>query len=440
METVIYARWIIPVNASDTESSPTLLENHALVIGKSGTIVDLLPASNAKQLYNDWHSQILDNHILIPGFINAHTHAGMSLFRGLADDLPLMEWLNHHIWPAEGKWVSSSFVESGTKLALAEMISSGTTCMGDMYFFPDIVAEVALATRTRAVLSCPLLDFPTNYANSASEYLQKAKATHAKFSGEPLIKVGIGPHAPYTVSDEPLKQCVQFAEQLDTHIQIHLHETEVEVNESLKKHQQRPTERLNNLGFFSNRVSAVHMTAIDEKDIEIIAQSSSSVVHCPESNLKLANGFCPTDAFFRAGINVALGTDGAASNNDHDMIGEMRTAAILGKAVAKNAAAIPAYQALRMATINGAKALGLESAIGSLEKGKQADIVAINIHSPHTTPLYNPISQLVYAAGREQVSDVWVAGKPLLKQSQLTTINLDQEIEKANAWSNKIIA
>lgn len=438
METVIYAAWIIPVNASDEPHNPTLLQDHALVIDASGTIIDLLPSAVAQDRYQDRPSHTLSQHILIPGLINTHAHAAMSLFRGLADDLPLMEWLNNHIWPAEGKWVSEPFIEAGTHLALAEMISSGTTCMADMYFFPEVAAKAALTAGTRAVLSCPLLDFPTNYANNAADYLNKATAAHAQFKGEALIRVGIGPHAPYTVSNASLQQCLHFSEQFDTHMQIHLHETQQEVDDALKQQSLRPTERLNNLGFFSHRVSAVHMTAITDQDIDIMAQTSASIVHCPESNLKLASGFCPTEAFLQAGVNVALGTDGAASNNDLDMLGEMRTAATLGKAVANNAAAIPAYQALRMATLNGAKALGLEETIGSLEVGKQADIVAINIRSPHTTPLYHPISQLVYATGREQVTHVWVAGKPLLNERQLTTIDLDNVLDHANEWANKI--
>lgn len=442
MDTIIAAPWIIPVRADDHESTPTVLTDHALVINDQGVIIDIVPQTTARQQYDQATVTQLDHHIITPGLINTHTHAAMSLFRGMADDLPLMEWLNNHIWPAEGQWVSPDFVKAGTELAAAEMIRSGTTCMADMYFFPEEVAKVALAAQMRVSLSCPVLDFSTPWAQHPAEYFSKASAVHKQFQGESLVRVGIGPHAPYTVSDEPLTQCLRFAEQHDqAHIQIHLHETAQEVSDALKKDQMRPVQRLDTLGFFSSsssRVSAVHMTALDQTDIDTIAKRSASVIHCPESNLKLASGFCPIQALHEANILTALGTDGAASNNDLDMIGELRCAAILAKAVSQNAAAVPAYRALRMATLNGAIALGMDEFTGSLEVGKQADLIAVDIRSPHSLPMYNPISQMAYCIGREQVSHVWVAGRPLLTNQQLTTLDMDAILDNAMEWGRKI--
>lgn len=439
MATLISAPWIIPVNANDDESNPTICQDHALVMDDDGTIIALLPLEAAMKQHPNAFRQHLSEHILMPGLINAHTHAAMSLFRGMADDLPLMDWLNNHIWPAEGQWVNPEFVRAGTQLAIAEMFSSGTTCMADMYFFPDTVAKVATEHHMRTVLSCPVMDFPTAWAQNPKEYLSKADEVFQAFQGESLISVGIGPHAPYTVSDEPLQQCVTFSdEHNNAHIQIHLHETEQEVTDAVAKDGHRPIERLANLGFLNDRLTAVHMTALNDADITSIAKHKVSTVHCPESNLKLASGFSPVDALHNKGVNVALGTDGAASNNDLDMFGEMRTAAILAKAVSQDASAVPAYRALRMATINGAKALGLDDRIGSLEPGKTADMIAININSPHTTPLYSPISQLVYCAGREQVTHAWVGGKPVLQDRRLLTLDSTEILSEAKAWAAKI--
>ncbi len=432
IDTLLHARWIIPV-----EPENTVLEHHSLAIN-NGCIEAILPSEKARSKYQATDEVELGEHLLIPGLINAHTHAAMNLFRGLANDLPLMDWLNNHIWPAEQKWVDPEFVKDGTRLAVAEMIRGGTTCFNDMYFFPDHTAEVCAAAGMRTVVGLILIDFPTAWANDADEYILKGEQVHDDYRHTPLVNTAFAPHAPYTVSDEPLQRITMLAEELDIPIHMHVHETESEVAGALEKNGQRPLARLAELGVLSPRLLAVHMTQLQDDEIEQLATQGVSVVHCPESNLKLASGFCPVAKLISAGVNVCIGTDGAASNNDLDMLGEMRTAALLAKAVAKDCTSLDAHTTLRMATLNAATALGLNESIGSLKKGKQADIAAVNLQQLETLPLYDVAAQLVYAGNRQQVSDVWVAGKQLLKDRQLTTLEYARLLEQAGNWQQKI--
>lgn len=432
VDTLIHARWIIPV-----EPESVVYPHHSLAI-HNGRIVDILPTEQAQQNYQATNEEHLPKHILLPGLINCHTHAAMSLLRGVADDLPLMDWLQNHIWPLEQQWVSESFVKDGTDLAIAEMLRSGTTCFNDMYFFPNITAKQAVQAGIRASIGLVVFDFPTVWAQNSDEYLEKGLALYDQLRGQPLLTATFSPHAPYTVSDQPLEKIRTLADELELPVHIHVHETRHEVEQALLEQGQRPLQRLHKLGLVNPSLLAVHMTQLDADDIALMAEAGAHIVHCPESNLKLASGFCPIAQCIAAGVNVALGTDGAASNNDLDMLGEMRTAALLAKAVADNASAVPAMTALRMATINGAKALGLENEIGSLTIGKAADVIAIDCSDLESQPLFNPISQLVYATDRKQVSDVWVAGKRLLKARQLTTINRDELLEKVASWQQRL--
>jgi len=432
VDQIIQAQWIIPV-----EPEAVIHEDHALVIDQ-GRIVDLLPVHRAFESYQPRLVENLEHHVLIPGMINCHTHAAMSLLSGMADDLPLMDWLQNHIWPAEQQWVSEAFVRDGTELAIAEMLRGGTTCFNDMYFFPEIVAQQAVKQGIRANIGLIVFDFPTIWAENADVYLEKGLALYEQWRHEPLISMSFAPHAPYTVSDGPLKKVRTFADELELTVHMHVHETQHEVQEQLKNTGQTPLQRLSDLGLLTPEFIAVHMTQLTADDIAFYAQTGAHIVHCPESNLKLASGFCPVAACLDAGINVALGTDGAASNNDQDMLAEMRTAALLAKGVSGNAAAVPAMQALKMATLNGAKALGLEHEIGSLVAGKAADIVAIDLSDLETQPVFNPLAQLVYAASRHQVSDVWIAGRRVLKQRQLTTLDLSQLRKRVADWQQKL--
>lgn len=431
-DTLIHARWVISV-----EPASRVLDNHSLVISE-GRIQAVLPTTQAREQIAATTVVELPGHALIPGLINAHTHTPMSLFRGMADDLPLMEWLDQHIWPAEQHWISSEFVADGSRLAMAEMIRSGTTCFNDMYFFPDVTGRVALETGMRAVLGMILIDFPSAWAADADEYLDKALKLHDTFRNESTIKAIFAPHAPYSVSDQTLQRVRTLVNELDLPIHMHVHETGDEIEQSLKQYGKRPLARLQQLGLTGPELIAVHMTQLQDDEIEDFATSGGHIVHCPESNLKLASGFCPVARLLDAGINVALGTDGAASNNDLDMLGEMQTAALLGKGVAGNPEALPAAQVLEMATINGAKALGLDAETGSLKRGKAADITAIDLRRIETMPVFDPVSQIVYSAGREQVSHVWVNGKLLLAEGELTRIDVNRLMHDIHAWQEKL--
>lgn len=431
IDTLIDARWVIPVNPHDT-----VLENHSVAI-HDGRILDILPTAEADRYQSDTRHN-LETHALIPGLINAHTHASMNLLRGLADDLPLMTWLNEHIWPAEQKWVNEEFVADGTRHAIAEMMRGGVTCFNDMYFYPDVTARVCADAGMRAVVGLIMIDFPSAWAGSSEEYLHKGIEVHDHYRKHPLITTAFAPHAPYSVSDEPLEKIRTFADELGMQIHIHLHETQDEINQGLDKYGVRPIQRMHDLGLLSPSLIAVHMTQLQDDEIELFAQSGANAIHCPESNLKLASGFSPIAKMLQAGINVAIGTDSAASNNDLDMFSEMRTAALLAKGVAEDASALPAATALRMATYNGALALGIAEDTGSLERGKYADITAVDLGSIEAQPIYHPISQLVYASSRNMVSDVWIAGKQMVKSGELTTLDRDQILADSAHWQQNV--
>ncbi|WP_439133332.1 TRZ/ATZ family hydrolase [Pseudomaricurvus sp.] len=432
VDLMIHARWIIPVVPENQ-----ILSHCSLVID-DGQILAIHPTPEAKRRYSADREHHLDQHIVTPGLVNTHNHAAMSLLRGFADDHPLQTWLEEHIWPTEAQWVTPEFVRDGTELSAAEMIRSGTTTFADMYFFPEETARAALNSGMRCQLHFPVLDFPTAWGQGPDDYIQKGLALSDDYRSHPTINIAFGPHAPYTVSDEPLQRIATLAEEMQVPIQIHLHETATEVEDAVAASGERPIERLNRLGLLSPLTQCVHMTQVSADDIELLKQTGAHIIHCPESNLKLASGFCPVQSLIDNGINVALGTDGAASNNDQDLFGEMRTAALLAKGVSGDASAVDAHAALRMATLNGAKALGLDTEIGSLEVGKQADITAIAIDQLEQLPLYNPISALSYNNISQQVSHVWVNGHPLLEERRLLTLDEKQICERAKYWQDRI--
>ncbi len=434
IDTLVHARWVVPVEPADT-----VLEHHAVAV-TGGRIVEILPTEAATKRYQAREVVHLADHALIPGLVNAHTHAAMSLLRGLADDLPLMTWLEKHVWPAEARWVAPEFVRDGVRLAAAEMLRGGTTCFNDMYFFPDATAQAVSQIGIRASIGMIVIDFPSAWASGPAEYLAKGEQVRDDFKGDPLLSFTFAPHAPYTVSDEWLSTLRTHADELEVPIHMHVHETHGEIEASLARHGKRPLARLDGLGLVSPALAAVHMTQLEPEEIERIARQGASVVHCPQSNLKLASGFCPVARLAAAGVNLALGTDGAASNNDLDMLAEMQTAALLAKGVAEDATALPAHAALGMATLGGARALGLGDVIGSLEAGKAADMVALDMSAPETQPMYDVISQIVYAASRAQVSDVWVAGQRKLENRRLAGLDLPALHQKAEDWRERITA
>ena len=430
-DTLIIAGWVIPVLPEGE-----VLENQAVAI-TNGRISAILPAAQANGLQA--HETLeLPEHALLPGLVNCHGHAAMSLLRGYADDVALMPWLEQHIWPLESQYVGAEFVRDGTNLALAEMLRSGTTCFSDMYFFPNITAEMCLQAGIRAQISFPVFDFPSAWGSDADDYISKGLALRDDFKHSELLSIVFGPHAPYTVARPALEKIAMLAAQLDLPVHIHLHETAQEVIDAVAVDGDRPLHAMAEIGLIGPRSQCVHMTDLDPADIELLALAHASVIHCPESNMKLASGACPVVELQAAGVNVALGTDGAASNNDLNMFGEMRSAALLAKLSSGDATSLPAPRALSMATINGARALGLQEKIGSLEVGKQADLVAVDLSGAESQPLYNVISQLVYATHASQVSHSWVAGRMVLSDRHLLTMDTGAVKQRAQDWGRKI--
>ncbi len=433
VDSLIDAAWVIPV-----EPGPTVLRNHSVAV-KDGRIEAVLPSAEAALRYAASRRVSLPRHALIPGLVNLHTHAAMSLMRGRADDLPLMRWLKDHIWPAEAKHVSPEFVYDGTLLACAEMLRGGVTCFNDMYYYPAASARAALDCGMRAAIGLIAIDLPTQYASDPDDYLAKGLAMRDAHRDEPLLSFCMAPHAPYTVNDRLFTRILTIADELDLPIHLHLHETLDEIEGSLAQYKVRPIERLRALGLIGPRLIAVHAIHVTEQELDLMASFGCSVAHCPSSNLKLASGFAPVSAMLGYSINVGLGTDGAASNNRLDMFQEMRAAALLAKAESGDPEAMPCYEALRAATINGARALGLDAVTGSIEVGKAADLCAVCFEGPELAPCYDYLSHLVYAAGRENVTHVWVAGRLLVEDRAFTSIaeaDLDKQIY---LWQTKLI-
>jgi len=430
--TLIHARHIVPVRPARV-----VLENHCVVV-EGDQIVEILSSDAARQRYAEAEEVLLPRHVLFPGLVNTHTHSPMTLLRGFADDLELQVWLNQHIWPVENRFVSAKFVADGTRLAVAEMLRSGTTCFNDMYFFPDVTAEVAAQTGIRACVGLILIEMPTVWAKDADEYLAKGLDLLQGGQPNPLVSFAFAPHAPYSVSDTTLARVAESSAEHGVPVHIHLLETDWEIQHSLQVHGVRPLQRIKNQNLLNSRLLAVHMTQLTPDDISLLAEHAVHVVHCPQSNLKLASGFCPVSDLLGASLNVAIGTDGAASNNNLDLLGEAQTAALLAKGVAADPRAVDAFTALEMATINGARALHMEQKIGSIECGKQADLVALDLSAVETQPLFNVISQLIYAASSRQFTDVWVAGRRLLHSGVLTSIELDEVLASAESWRVKL--
>ena len=431
IDTLIEARWIVPVDPPNKT-----LTDHTIAI-QDGKIIAILPTSDALSRFSPRHHFVLNHHLVIPGLINAHTHAAMTLMRGIADDLPLLEWLRKCIWPIERQWVGTDFVLAGTKLACAEMLKGGITCFNDMYFFPEKAVEASVQSGIRAAIGLISIEFPTAYATDANDYLAKGLALRDQYLDHPTLSFCLAPHAPYTVSDNTLSNIFTFANQLDLPIHMHLHETCEEIASSLDDFGIRPIERLQKLNLLGPNLIAVHMVHLTNEEINLLKLHNCNVIHCPSSNMKLASGIAPIVDLVDQSINVAIGTDGAASNNRLDMFEEMRLTALLGK-VSRGAQALPTHQILRMATLNGAIALGIEKQTGSLTIGKAADITAIDFSELTLTPCFNPLSHLIYVASREHVSHVWVNGRLLLNKGELVTLNEAELIERSQYWQNRI--
>jgi 5-methylthioadenosine/S-adenosylhomocysteine deaminase len=429
---LLFPRYLLPVRPAGC-----LLEDYALrIVGQA--IEAILPAGEARERFPDDTEVVLDRHVLLPGLINMHTHSPMSLLRGYADDLALQEWLQQHIWPAEQRWVSPEFVRDGTRLAALEMLRGGVTCFNEMYFFPEEIAAVAGEAGMRACLGVPIIDVPTPWANGLADCLARAKELIEQLGGHDRLQAALAPHATYTVDDAGFEATGRLADDYGVRVNMHLLEASWEAGQSVRQYGLGPLQRLHALGLLNDNLVAVHMVHLDAADIEQVAAAGVQVVHCPESNLKLASGFSPVAAMSAAGINISVGTDGAASNNNLDLLAELRTAALLAKAVASDPLAINAWQALDMVTINAARALGLDGSLGTLEPGKQADLCAMDLDAAETQPLHHVHSQLVYSASSRQFSDVWVAGRRLLDGGIATTLDSDEILGRARHWQQQM--
>lgn len=428
----IAPRWLVPARPEGQ-----VLEDHAVVIADD-RIEAVIPRSELPDGYPGIEVVELPRHALIPGLVNTHTHSAMALMRGLADDLPLMEWLEEHVWPAEQQWVAPDYVRAGAELAIAEMLAGGITCFNDQYFFPEVIAGVAQRAGMRAVVGVPIINVSTAWARSEDECFSRGLEFHQEMLSESLVSTAFAPHAPYTVTDAAFERMRDLAEEMDVPIHLHLLETAGELQMSLDQYGKKPLERMEALGLLGPRLIAVHMTQVGGEDIDRIARAGVNVAHCPSSNLKLASGICPLAELDAAGVNVAIGTDGAASNNTLDMFAETRLAALLAKGASGNTEAIPAARALSMATWHGARALGLDERIGWIEAGMAADLAAVEIDRIETQPVHSVISHLVYAVGRHQVSDVWVAGQRVVEGHRHVTLDIEQISTRAATWKEKL--
>ncbi|MEJ2534732.1 MAG: TRZ/ATZ family hydrolase [Gammaproteobacteria bacterium] len=432
------ARLLLPRYLLPVRPARTVREHWAVrVVGER--IDAVLPQSEALARYPDDERVPLERHLLMPGMMNMHTHSPMVLLRGYADDLPLKDWLEQHIWPAEARWVDAEFVRQGAELAIAEMLRGGTTCFSEQYFFPDEIAAAARSAGIRAVVGVPVIDVATRWASGVTDCLARAEALAADWAGDSLVRVALAPHALYTVDDDGLAAVARMSAERDLPVSMHVLEAAWEIRHSEQQYGEGALRRLQRVGLLDERFMAVHMVHLGEDDIERLAQRGVHVVHCPESNLKLSSGVSPVADLLGAGVNLGLGTDGAAANNDLDLLGELRTAALLAKGVSGDPSVLDAWQALELVTINAARALGADSELGSVEPGKLADLAALDLSWPETQPLHHVHSQVVYAASRRQFTDVWVAGRRLLSGGELTTLDLDAVLARAQEWSERML-
>jgi 5-methylthioadenosine/S-adenosylhomocysteine deaminase len=429
---ILLPRWLVPLRPRFQ-----VLEQMAVVI-KGEFIIAVLPRSEALATYQDALHVELPEHVLVPGFINMHTHSAMSLLRGYADDLNLQVWLNDHIWPVEKAFLDSRFVHDGARLAIAEMLRGGTTLFNDLYFFPEVTAAAAVEMGMRACIGLPVIDVPTVWAANENECIDRGLDVSASWQGESLIITAFSPHAPYSVGDEAMRRIAKLSAARDMRVHMHVLESNWEIGESLRQHGKPTLERLDDVGLMNEHLLAVHMTQLNGTDLEALSETAVNVIHCPESNLKLGNGICPVARLLEHNVNLALGTDGAASNNNLNLLAESRSAALLAKGYSADPCVLDAFQTLEMLTINAARALGKEQQLGSVEAGKQADLCAIRLDSLQTTPMYDVVSHLIYAASSQQVSHVWVNGQMLLQDMQFLYLDTGDIMDRANYWAKRI--
>lgn len=435
--TIIAPGWLARV-----EPGPAVETGMAVVVQQDGRIAAVEPLARCRAAWPQAGVVELPGHLLCPGFVNLHTHVAMALLRGCADDLPLDQWLAQRIWPIEGQLLSDEFVHDGSLLACHELLLGGVTCFNDMYFHPEATLAAARTLGMRASIGLVVIDFPSTYGTGPDDYLARGLATRDRWRDEPLASFTLAPHAPYTVGDAALARVGTLARELGLPIHLHLHETAREITDSIAEHGCRPLERLRRLGLLGPDLVAVHAVHLNEDEIALLARHGASVAHCPHSNLKLGSGIAPVARLLEAGVNLGLGTDGSASNNRLDLLQEAHTAALLAKGASQRADVFDAHAVLAAMTLGGARALGMDDRIGSIRAGKQADLVAVDLQAPELRPVFDPVSHLIYSAGREHVTDVWIAGRRVVSKRQLADSNgrtaLSDVLGRITLWQNRI--
>lgn len=429
IDTLISARWLIPI-----EPRGCVLDQHAIAI-RQGRIVALGPATQLEARFDPQARVDRPHHVVLPGWVNTHTHAAMTLLRGAVEAADLRSWLEHEVWPLERRWMDAEYVRDGTELAIAELLRGGTTCFADMHLFPEVIAQAASDTRIRASVGLPIFDIPTVWAGSADEYFRKGLKLHDEYRDDPLITTVLAPYSATALSEATLLRVRRIADELELPITMHVNESRAET----ERDGERSIAKLDRLGLLSPLLTAVHLVHLDAAEMERCAAAAINIAHCPQSNLKLGNGVCPAAQLRALGANVTLGTDGAASNNDLDLLDELKTAALLARGV-HSAHPMSAHDWLYCATLAGARALGLGEVIGSITPGKWADLCCIDLRHPATQPVHDVANTLLFSAGRDQVSDVWVAGRALLEQRRLLHLDEDELFARTARWQRRISA
>lgn len=434
MKHIIRGKYLITMNEKEQ-----IIENGAVLI-ENGKIIDIDIFEEILKKSCDPSIKIYGNSYsaVMPGFINTHTHSAMVLFRGIADDLPLNKWLTEYIWPREAKFLSPDFVYDGTLLACIEMLKSGTTTFNDMYFFTESIAKAAKNAGIRAVVGQGVLDFPTPSGSGAKDYLARAEDFIKQFKSDDYIIPAVAPHAIYTCSRETLLKSKELALKNNVPMHIHLSETFKEVEDSINKHGARPVKYLESIGFLEGKISAAHCVWLDDEEIEIMAKHNIGVAHCIESNLKLSSGIAPVAKMVRKGVKVSMGTDGAASNNNLDLLEEISIAAKVQKGITADPTVLDVKTCMKILTIWAAESLGIEKETGSIEVGKRADIILMNLRKTHLQPIYDIYSTIIYSAKASDIEDVFVNGVPVILNGRHQFIDEDEIIDKALWWAERI--
>ena len=429
---VLEPRLLLPIAPENTA-----LEAAAVAVG-GGEILAVDSRGALQERFPNTPRLDLPRHALMPGLVNAHGHLAMTLLRGLGESEPLKAWLETTIWPLEQRWVDAEFVRDGTRLAVAEMLACGTTTAADMYFFPEVAAQVCRDAGLRLQAAFPITAVANAYSTSIDDCFAKGLDLHDRFRDDALVTTCFGPHSAYAVDRKTLERVAMLADEVDASVHIHLHETAAEVADARRQCGSSWMQLLDAIGLLNENLQAVHMTAVTDDEIRLAAERGVRVIHCPHSNMKLASGVCPVAKFLAADAVVALGTDGAASNNGLDLFAEARLAALLAKSSSADPTALPASEVVALATIGGARALGLADRVGTIEPGKRADLIAVDLDAPAMQPLHDVFAQLVHSAAGPRVTHTFVDGKCLYADNEWRTLDIAETSARADVWRERL--